>query len=369
MRRGGDFMDKQRRQEISVLNVLFFLLVVMIHILSYPVGAFGPANPATNDLLKHDLVMIPWRLISFVVQGFVLLAGLKLFLGGKDQIRYTKYIKKRFFAVVIPYIVCFAVYYIYYMNMYDYPLDWSFILEHLRKGSLVYHLYFIPLLLQFDVLLPLWRKIINNWSPIFVIPAALFASSVFENNMISLIQAFTKEPVELLNDRLFTTYLAFWLIGCYIGRYYTQFTALAKNNYSLIAMTFGLSAISCAVYSHFAYNWLAPVPAMNQIQYFYAIAAIIFLLATAQKIPEGVFYKIPLLPTIDKLSYGIYLWHVLILLITDKFVIEKYAVQSQGIALVIRIVIVYAGSIILTYLLSLLKKAVMLPLKYRNKLR
>lgn len=360
--------NENRRQELSALNVMFCLFVVMIHILSYPMEKFGPGSPVGN-VLKYDLVMIPWRLMSFVVQGFVLLSGLKLFLGGRDQIKYTKYIKKRIFSIVIPYIMCFAVYYLYYMRTYSYPLDPRFIFDNLRQGSLAVHFYFIPLILQFDVLLPLWRKIINNFSPIFVIPAALFASSVFETGMISLLQVFFKEPVIVMNDRLFTTYMSFWLIGCYIGRYYTQFSALAKNNYKLIAFTFIMSTVSLATYSHYAFNWLAPVPAMNQIQYFYGIAAIIFLLATMQKLPDDIFYKIPLLPTIDKLSYGIYLWHILILLITDRNIIEKFGIESQGIAFVIRVAVVYVGTILLTYVISIFKKLIMIPFKKMKRLK
>lgn len=353
----------KRKQEISVLNVLFCLFVIMIHILSYPVGVYGPSNPATNNIVLHDLVMIPQRLISFVVQGFVLLSGVKLFLKGRENTGYFKHIAKRIVSIVVPYLICNAVYYIYYINVYRYPLDMGFILEHLIYGSLVYHLYFIPLILQFDLLLPLWRFVVNKWSPVIVIPAVLFGSSVFEYSMPALVQVFTKEPVTLMNDRLFTTYLSFWLIGCYIGKYYKEFCELVKKNYGLISLNFVLSAAALAFYSHFAYNWLAAIPVMNQIQYFYAISAIIFLFATARKMPEDLFYRLPLLPTVDKLSYSIYLWHVLVLIAVDRFVIEKYTVLNQGLAFVIRLVSVYTVTILLTYLMAKIKQLIIKPFK------
>ena len=65
--------SKTRRHEISFLNVVFCMLVVFIHIISYAVASFSPGS------INYNLAMFPWRLSSFVVQGFVLLSGIKLF--------------------------------------------------------------------------------------------------------------------------------------------------------------------------------------------------------------------------------------------------------------------------------------------------
>ena len=73
----------KRRIELSLLNVLFCLIVIMIHILSYPVSQLDVGTA------EYTAVMLLWRLMSFVVQGFVLLSGLKMFLTKKDRIKAT----------------------------------------------------------------------------------------------------------------------------------------------------------------------------------------------------------------------------------------------------------------------------------------
>ena len=207
-------MERKRRVEISVLNTIFCLIVVLIHIMSYPVAAFS------GDMLKYSLVMLPWRLCSFVVQGSIMLSGVKLFLNGKDKSPYLKYQKGRFFGVIVPYIICFAAYYVLFVVIYDYPVDARFILKEFFTGSLVCHLYFIPLLFQFDLLLPLWRTVVNKCTPKVVIPIAIVFSFFMEMFLPQIIRTIFPGFEFLYNDRIFTTYLCYWLIGCYIGRYY-----------------------------------------------------------------------------------------------------------------------------------------------------
>lgn len=361
----GAYM-KKRRQELSAMNVMLCIFVVMIHILSYPIAVFSPGTDS-HSVLRHDAVLIPSQLISFAVQGFVLLSGLKLFLDDRDDIKYLRYLKKRFFSVVLPYLICFTIYYIYFIIIYAYPVNNAgFILKHIFCGSLVYHLYFIPLIVQFDLLLPLWRKIVHGISPILVIPAAIFAGAFFEIYLPSLIEVFTDKPLAIMNDRIFTTYIGFWLTGCYIGKYYDEFAELCRKNFGIITSVFSASAAILALFSHFAYNWICAVPALNNIKYFYCISAILFFLALYLMLPEDSLGKIPIVKLIDRHSYGIYLIHVLLLIVTDRFVIEKYAVQNQLLAFILRFVAAYAGTVIVLCIVSFAKKLPAAPFKRRS---
>lgn len=74
-------MEKRNRlPELSYLNLTFCILVALIHILSEPVSSLDRSS------LQYFVVMIPHRLSSFVVQGFIFLSGLKLCLGGRCKI-------------------------------------------------------------------------------------------------------------------------------------------------------------------------------------------------------------------------------------------------------------------------------------------
>ena len=346
-------MPAKRRSEISLLNVLFCLIVIFIHIISYAVSAF-PAGT-----VKYTAVMIPWRLATFVVQGFVLLSGVKLFLTGKDSVPCRKYIKGRLMGVILPYALCYILYYIYYVIMYGYPVfDFSFFFGHFAFGSLTCHFYFIPLLFQFDILHPLWKGIVNKFSGIIVIPFALLFSAMFETYFPTMLNIVFPNLNFVYNDRIFTTYLAFWLIGCYIGKNYDSFVSLIKKNFSAICAIFAFVLVLCSYFSYLAFNGLAYVPFMNLLHYIYVVCAIIFLYAVALKAPKGIFDKVPIIKSIDRASYHIYLWHMLVLLITNNL-IEALSITRQSTAFIIRALITYSVTITLCVAYGKLKGTVL----------
>lgn len=347
-------MASKRRPEISILNVLFCLLVIFIHIVSYPVSELAPGT-LEYTTLKYTAVMIPWRLVSFVVQGFVLLAGVKLFLTKKDEMPYGKYLLSRLKGIILPYVIAYAIYYVFYFAVYDYPLDAMFILKHFVHGSLVCHMYFIPIILQFDLLFPLWKRVVNKCSPIIVIPFALLISAIFESYFPTMLSIAFPNVNFIYNDRIFTTYLAYWLIGCYIGKYYDSFTELLKKNFKTVCTIFGIVLVLCTYFSYIAFNGIAYVPFMNPLHSLYVICTVIFLYAVALKIPEGAYAKIPLLSKIDRASYDIYLWHMMILFFANS-IIGKLCITAQGLSFAIRAVVVYVITIALCLLWLALKK-------------
>ena len=72
-------------------------------------------------------------------------------------------------------------------------------------------------------------------------------------------------------------------------------------------MVFFLMFFALTLFSHFAYNWICAVPALNNIKYFYCISAILFFLALYLMLQEDSLGKIPIVKLIDRHSYGIYL--------------------------------------------------------------
>lgn len=342
-------MSSKRKSEISLLNVLLCLFVIFIHIDSFPI-AFYPKGSAL-----YTLYLIPSRLVSFVVPGFVLLSGTKLFLGGKENIGYFEYLKKRFISVYFPYLVCFICYYIYYMLVYDYPLDLQFIFNNFIFGSLACHFYFIPLLFQFDLLLPLWKRLINSVSPIIIIPIVLIFSNVFECYFPNILSITFPNASFIYNDRLFTTYLSFWIIGCYIGKNYERFLELLEDNFKAICILFSAVTILNVYYSVIAFNDLCYVPFMNTLHYTYSICAIIFFFSLFYKTASLIVAKLPLLLKIDRVSYDIYLWHILVLFVTNS-IIEEFGINSQPLSFIIRLVFVTTITIALAILKLTLKK-------------
>lgn len=341
-------MARERKSEISYLNILLCLFVIFIHIISFAVSGFEAGT------LSYNLAMLPWRAVSFVVQGFILLSGVKLFLTKKDEMPYGKYLLSRIKGVILPYVFSFAVYYIFYFVVYDYPLDIVFILKHLVLGSLVCHFYFIPLLFQFDLLFPLWKKIIGSVSPLIMIPFALMLSMIFEVGMPSMISNLFPNVSFIYNDRLFTTYLVYWIVGCYIGKYYGEFESIVKKNFKAICTVFCISFIIFVHNTYLAYNNLAYVPTMNHIHALYSVWVIVFLYAVFMRLPR----RLPsLLKKVDTASFDIYLYHMLFVFLAN-FVIEKLAVQSQLLGFIIRAAFAYGITITICILWGHVRKKI-----------
>ncbi len=345
--KGGDKV-KRRRQELSVLNVLFCLMVIMIHILSYPVTTFIPGT------MKYTVFMLPWRLGSFVVQGFIFLAGVKLFLTGKDEMKYVPYLKMRSRAILAPYIFCCIIYCIAYTGVYHFYVTLEYFLTGLVCGSLAVHFYFVPLLVQFDLLFPLWKKLIKRVTPIIVIPVAFVASAYFETNMINIVQSFTDAELPLFNDRILTTYLSFWIAGCYVGRYYDKFCRFLRRFFPLVCVVFAAMFAFCGYASYIAFNQIRPLPEINTIHYVYSFCAILFLMALALRLPENITGKIPLFRFVDSQSYNIYLWHLLVLVISDLLV-RDLGLAMQSLAFIFRVLFVYPATFLGVKALQMLK--------------
>ena len=72
----------QRKNELSSMNIVFCLLVIFIHVSSAPVTGLS------KESWQYAVFFVPWRLSAFVVQGFIFLSGLKMFLK-EDTKRYN----------------------------------------------------------------------------------------------------------------------------------------------------------------------------------------------------------------------------------------------------------------------------------------
>lgn len=342
-------MERKRRVEISVLNTLFCLTVIFIHIISYPVDAFSV------NTIKYNMVMIPWRLCSFVVQGFVMLSGVKLFLNKKDNLPFAVYLKGRIKGVIVPYAVCFAVYYLCFFAVYQYPLDVGFILKNFFTGDLVCHLYFIPIIFQLDLLFPVWKRLVKACSPVVVIPVAILFSALMEMYFPMLLG---KAGISFIyNDRIFTTYLSYWLIGCYIGKSYDNFCHLLKKYFWAVAVVFALCLVANIGVSYLAYNQLAVVRYTNLVQNAYVISVCMFIYGIVLFVPREKWEKLSLVFEIDRASFNIYLYHMFAILLAEAL-FERTGITAQGTALVIRAVIAYGITLPCCIIYQKTKKAI-----------
>lgn len=147
---------RTRRAEISLCNILFCLLVVWIHVSSAPVSTLEPAS------WQYAIVYFPWKLAAFVVQGFLFLSAVKLFLRPQEAFSYRRFWRSRLCRIVLPYLVWVCIYYVYFVARGYFPFRVGDLLRYMVVGDLSAHFYFIVILVQFYLLMPLWRVMVRQ---------------------------------------------------------------------------------------------------------------------------------------------------------------------------------------------------------------
>ncbi|NOH16077.1 acyltransferase [Clostridium cochlearium] len=153
-------MEKRRRVkrekivEMDMLRAICALAVVIIHTSGYTLINSAEGSVSYNVSLSLN------QIARFSVPLFLFLSGLGLGISYKKDESYFKFLRKRVFKIIPPYILWGSLYLILIQKNYDYK-TWG---ELFLKGDKVfYHLYYIPLIMTlyiiFPILYPLFKRI------------------------------------------------------------------------------------------------------------------------------------------------------------------------------------------------------------------
>lgn len=326
----------KRKPEIAVLNVLFCLLVVFIHILSEQIAGLNKSAPA------YYLIYVPWRLAAFVMQGFVVLSGVKFFIKfGKDDFDYLSFIKNRFLKIYVPYVIWVVAYYLYFCYLKFYMFSFSELLNFIWVGNVVSPFYFIIVIMQFYLLMPLWIMLIKKTDACLLIPASVFIMLIMKGMNINY------------NDRIFTTYLAYWIIGCCVGANYEKLKELLNRNKVFIAVVCAAAMISDAVLSSVNIAGKGSFSFLETLHVFYCVAIILFLFGISGKLKNPILFNI--VKKLDSLSFGIFLSHCFFIYMVND-IMAQYEVNRAFNRLAIRAVFVYCFSVVLCMAYGFLKR-------------
>lgn len=337
----------KKKYEISFLNTLFCVLVVFIHVASAPVTALE------KNTLQWFTVFIPWRLSAFVVQGFIFLSGMKMFLHFKtdEKFDYKKYYISRLKKIVLPYVFCVCLFYVYFLRHGYFNFDFSDLLLYILNGTLVSHFYFVVVIVQFYLLRPLWQKMLRNVSAvcaILVSAAVTVFALYFQQTVLSSIL----QKNFVFNDRVFTTYLIYWILGCYAGANYSVFFKLLERIKTISIEFFAVTAAEL-VLSYLHFSGLKNIAYLELVHVVYCVSAIAFFSAVSLKISESIM-KIKIFASVDRLSYYIYLIHPLLIIIADDKM-NQLKIYDFGIAFVLRGIAAYVGTITVCWVYQWIK--------------
>ncbi len=98
-------------KSVSLMNIFMCFCVVLIHLTSYPV-----LNLDKNGIW-FKIFFLANTFVRFCVPCFVFLSGYKLYNKYKDsKIELKKFYLSRLKKIVIPYVLCYVIYFLYFYS-------------------------------------------------------------------------------------------------------------------------------------------------------------------------------------------------------------------------------------------------------------
>ena len=334
----------KRKNEISIINVLFCLIVVLIHLISKPISSLS----METALYKPYTAL--WRASSFVVQGFIFLSGVKTFLGNRRE-GYIKFISKRIKTIIIPYVVAEFIYYMYFVYIVKYfPFSIKEFSGYLVRGDIAAQFYFVVIIVQFYLLYPLWCRILDKVKPFYAIVGALVINAVFGMYLLFIVNALTGFDAFHSYDKFFTTYIMYWVGGMYVGKYYDKFIGFIKKcGIWICVLAFVAGLADAALFLLMRYGYVRPLH-LETVHSLYCSLMIMAVYFIAYKVKDK---PNIIISSLDKASYYIYLVHVLFIFVLDN-VMEYFGlvIASTTLSFVLRSIIIYVCCIVFSLMYS-----------------
>ena len=339
----GCFLHKEiimtkRKNELSFMNIIMCLLVIFIHIASWTLPSLA------KDSAKYVALLVPWRLSAFVVQGFLFLSGIKLF-SSKKPFSYPKFMWGRVKGIYLPYLLWIAVYYAYFIYIGWYKFSLSDTAEYILLGTLCSHFYYVVIAMQFYLLMPLFLWLVKRVNGLLLTAVAV------------AVTAFVKAFVHFqYDDRVFFTYLCYFVCGAVVGRNYEKVTAAVKRYAALIFSAFLILGATDAYLTYRQMVLGAYYRYFEVLHLAYCIAAIFSLFAISLFIFEN--RALPrFLALVDKSTYGIYLSHILFIYIANDY-IYRLGISDMLAVFVFRGVFTYTVTFALCFGYTLVKEKI-----------
>lgn len=340
----------KRLDTLDYYRALGAILVIFIHTTAAPIVSLteGPALPLLILLNRFALPAVPM---------FIFASGMALSYSYREKpFHYGQFLLRRFTKILIPYLVWCVVYYRYYIYrgwdlLEGWKASWPNFFERAWDGDMMYHLYFVVLIVKFYLLFFLFVRIVKKLPGKVVLPLAL---------LINL--AAIRIVPEGQTDRSLFIYLFYFLLGCYFGKDPEKARGLLRSPWKWALFPCFLGAGLLYSWKYYAGQILGQTVLAGWDLYIYLIfcslGIMVYYLAADLLAGAGL---LPLLwKKLSGSSYYIYLAHPFCILIVD------HHAPDYGIVGVLKLM---AAELLLIYLtvipLSILYQSVKARLRQR----
>ena len=304
-----------RKAEITLLNAVFCIAIIFVHLLSEPVSEISRG-------VLGGAVFAVQRILICALYGFIFLSAEKLALGAYKRKSVREFFRGRVIKIILPYIAAVLVYYAAYLKIQAQPPRLGELAVFMLTGNVAAHLYFVPVIVQFYILTPLIDKIADKLGAGYVIISAL---------ILNLIGAVFLSGLDFYSS-LFIKYLFCCILGYYAGRNYDKFIDFIKRHKGALCAAY-LLALCAEIWSaHAALSGGIPLPIQQTITTLYMPIAVTFWYMIFMRFADrcGAITN-----AVSGSSYHIYLWHILFITFSD-FLLDKIGIGGIGARFLIR---------------------------------
>ncbi len=334
-------VPNKRKPELAWMSLAFCLMVLFSHCAGHPI------THLRTDSWQFALLLLLQRLTYVSVYGFFVISGIKFMLPRSKPLKWREYFKSRAKGLLLPYLAANVIYYVFYCWVVHYYIpDWGTFFNYLLHGNLVSPFYYLIVMFQLTLLGPAFKWVSEHIPAKISLPIALAISWGSELYLSKLIGLLIPGYMYQWSDRTVTTYLVYYLAGCYIGLHYDRFTAALKRAWLPVIVLFAALA-GADLYLLYQLRvkgvWSALVPYAHLA---YLLAAILFCFCAALWLDR----PLPrLLARIEKASFLIYLYHS-ILISALEWLSFRLNITDVGVLFCLRVPLIYIGTPILCIL-------------------
>ena len=377
---------KRKITEISVFEFFICIFVITIHLLSAGVDAFPKWS--VPSIAFHSLT----KLMTFAVPGFVFTSAIKLFYKYVDRkFSYPRFLAGRFLKVYIPYVIAVCIYYlvfVYAMHLDGFnKFNMQELIGFIISGNISAQFYFVVLIVQLYLLMPLWILVSRVKSTAFgasliaisliitvlsrmFFPECAYAVLTFVKSsnlpFADLITIPTLHELASYTNKAFTSYLVFWIMGMYIGINYDRFWEKIISGKAIIYIGWFILAVSHCILSYMSFCGLTRYTYEPIIVVFFCFFSIFGfyiytynLTVSLENMGKG------FLMSIANASYDIYLIHCLVISVMTYY-LGHIEIENIMQRFLITAAVTYTFSIIFCVLQSTLKTNIKLAHKRRS---
>lgn len=345
----------KKQPELNYMNAIAALLVILIHVLSLGIST------ADRTSWQAAVIYLPWRLAAFVVPMFLYTGGVKMARQFQDRpitlSVYLRYCLRRIGKIYLPYVLWVCIYYALFLPIGYVRGEAPEFFRYLLLGNLVSPFYYIIIVMQFYFLMPLWLWMVRHLPAHLGLSIALLVTLAMQQcgHIFSLFGV--DFPYA---DRVFPTYLIFWVMGLYVGRYYHWAVDMLRRQ-AHMGLCAGV-ALVCALLAYIAYAGDVYLFNMANLKLVSDALSILLVHALCLRLAQRTGPLQTLLGRIYHSSFFVYLSHCLFLTLVTAHM------QGRGIngltpLLLARFAVCYTVPFLAYYVYHKLLSALRCPLR------